>query len=127
MERFHSRRYFTSISTTRLLPVAQSPDQLSHAIRASVISSQLHPKPQTNVPNSDSDSLLVRSPKSIIGLLDLETGRYECLHENLVRVQISHINDTAQCRKNTRNRFFYLILLLNFKLSGLAFGDRVLF
>ncbi|KAH8754043.1 hypothetical protein BGZ57DRAFT_860197 [Hyaloscypha finlandica] len=55
---------------------SQSPDQLSHAIRASVISSQLHPNPQTNVPNSDSDSLLVRSPKSIIGLLDLETGSF---------------------------------------------------
>jgi hypothetical protein len=35
MERFNSRRYFTSISATRLLVVAQSPDQLSHAIRAS--------------------------------------------------------------------------------------------
>lgn len=121
MERFHSRRYFTSISTIRLLPVAQFPDQLSHAIRASVISSQLHPNPQTNVPNSDSDSLLVRSPKSIIGLHDLETGRYECLHENLVRVQTSHINDTAQCRKNTRNRFLLLHSSIEFEAMWFSF------
>jgi len=115
MECFNSRRYFTSISAIRLLPVAQSPDQISHAIRASVISSQLHPKPQTNVPNPDSDSLLVRRPKSIIGLLDLEIGRYECLHGNLVRVQISHVNDTAQCRKNKRNRFLLLHSSIEFE------------
>jgi hypothetical protein len=66
------------------------------------------PKAQPNVPNSDSDSLPVRSPKSIIGLLDLETVRYECLHENLVRVQISLINNTLQYRRNTSNRLFLL-------------------
>lgn len=65
-----------------------------------------HPKAQPNAPNSDSDSLPVRSPKSIIGLLDLETG------------------STGETQGTD---FFYFILLLKLKLSVLAFEDRVLF